>query len=117
MLDDTRLASDAVAAYLGINFGDTDNGSEELRKAMNIGAITGMIMSSAMSSVSNLVHSDEENLRNTIAQLKNDGILKRIVGENFGKAQDDQHVGIFFDSFNKAGVNIERLTKSLEDLK
>jgi len=44
ILEDARLSTDAVAAYMGILSGDPDNGAHQLRRAMQIGGITGMLM-------------------------------------------------------------------------
>lgn len=140
LIDTASLASDAVAGYIGINFGDPDNGSEELRKAMEIGAMTSMwfraphaatnlISDKTKTRIQNYIAektngwigdenpSNTENLRNLIAQLRNDKIIGKVVAENYGKNEDDEHVGLFFDSFSKAGINRERLAQSLEDFK
>lgn len=116
VFNDGALSLEALAAYIGVNFGDPENGSEELTRAMNIGLTTGMLFGSA-TVFSNLVHTDRDNLRNLAAQLKNDNILRAIVGENYGKAEDDKKVGMFYDAMKKYGVTKERLTESLRALK
>nr|DAM86628.1 MAG TPA: hypothetical protein [Caudoviricetes sp.] len=55
MLSDVRLGIGAVAGYFGLNFGDPDNGTDELRKAMNTGFVASMITSQGMSSMTNLL--------------------------------------------------------------
>lgn len=116
IFSDVRLASDAVSSYLGINFGDPDNGSDELRHAMNVGAITAMFFPMSHA-VTNLFNTNEDNVRNILSQMKNDKIIRKIVGENYGKAQDDDHIGIFFDAINKLGRSSSKLEQSLQDLK
>ena len=69
ILEDVHLATDAVAAYMGWLPGDPDNGSHQLRRAMQIGGITGMLMGGgAFQAVSNIFPSDgKDNLRNLFA--------------------------------------------------
>lgn len=116
VFNDGAVSLEALAAYIGINFGDPENGSGELKRAMNIGLTTGMLFGSA-TVFSNLVHTDRDNLRNLAAQLKNDNILRAVVGENYGKAEDDRKVGMFYDAMKKYGVTRERLAESLLALK
>ena len=40
-----------------------------------------------------------------------------LVGDHYGTAQDDQHLGIFYDALQKNGVSINRLRNAVEDLK
>ncbi len=119
ILEDVHLATDAVAAYMGMLPGDPDNGSHQLRRAMQIGGITGMLMGGgALQLVSNIVPSEgRDNLRNLFAQIKNDKVMDILVGDQYGKAQDDQHLGIFYDALQRHGVSIDRLRTSVEDLK
>ena len=78
VFSDARLASDAVASYLGINFGDPDNGDAELRKAMDIGAVTGA-MFHGVHTINPIVNlfgkNDPSTLRYIASQLKNDRVL------------------------------------------
>jgi hypothetical protein len=72
------LNADAVAAYLGISSGDPDNGDTELRRSMEIGAMTGLLFR-IPHNVKNLLtpyregstnlfrSSDKYSLRNTVA--------------------------------------------------
>lgn len=119
ILEDVNLATDAVAAYMGWLPGDPDNGSHQLRRAMQIGGITGMLMGGgAFQAVSNIFPSNgKDNLRNLFAQIKNDKVMDILIGEHYGQAQDDKHLGIFYDALQKHGVSIDRLRKSVEDLK
>lgn len=119
VLEDVHLATDAVAAYMGVLSGDPDNGSQQLRNAMQIGGITGLMMGGgSLQLLSNIVPSEgNDNLRNLMAQIKNDRIMDILIGDHYGTAQDDQHLGIFYDALQKHGVSINRLKNSIDDLK
>ena len=133
VLNTAELAADAIAGYLGINFGDPNNGDDELRRAMEIGAMTAMwfraphmatnLLSNEMNERLNKYtlglfgDTEHENVRNLIQQFKNDNVIGKVVAENYGRNQDDEHVGMFFDAFSKRGVNRDRLAESLEDFK
>lgn len=128
VLDNQLLNAQATAAYLGINPGDPDNGDAELRRSMEIGAMTSLLFR-IPHNVKNLLapykegsaspfrSSDKYSLRNTIAQLKNDNVIRSVAANNYQLAQDNDHVGIFFDAFSRAGVNADRLRTSLDDMK
>lgn len=128
ILDNQLLNVQATAAYLGINPGDPDNGDAELRRSMEIGAMTSLLFR-IPHNVKNLLapykegsaspfrSSDKYSLRNTIAQLKNDNVIRSVAANNYQLAQDNDHVGIFFDAFSRAGVNKDRLQTSLDDMK
>ena len=119
ILEDVNLATDAVAAYMGILSGDPDNGSHQLRRAMQIGGITGLMMGGGgLQLLSNVLPSEgRDNLRNLIGQIKNDKIMDILVGDQYGVAQDDKHLSIFYDALQKNGISIDRLRNSVEDLK
>lgn len=119
ILEDVHLATDAVAAYMGGLTGDPDNGAHQLRRAMQIGGITGLMMGGGgLQLLSNILPSEgRDNLRNLIYQIKNDKIMDILVGDQYGVAQDDKHLGIFYDALQKNGISIDRLRNSVEDLK
>ena len=125
VFENTKMAAQSVADYLGINFGSPDNGSEDIRKAMNAGAIQGMMLGGIGNVITNLADRDvseklginSDNIRNLVTRLKDDKIIKQIVAENYGKAEDNQHIGIFFDAYSKAGNNARRVTDALNDMK
>lgn len=119
VIHDAKLASEAAAAYLGVLYGDPDNGSTQIKRAMQIGAAVGGIMGvGGISLLTNALPSTGyDNTRNLIAQIKNDNELGRVIAEAYGTAQDDKHLDIFYDAFQKHGINNVRLRKSLEDLK
>lgn len=119
LLNDQELAVQALASYAGINNGDPTNGDAELRRAMNIGFTTAMWFQSPQV-VTNLLptrltHAD--NMRNLIASVKTDMSLKRLVGENYARIQDDNHIGKFFDIYGKYGITGERVADTLEEMK
>lgn len=117
ILNDTKLAWEAVLSYFGLNFGDPDNGSRVIRRAMQIGAATGFFMG-GMGAVRNLLPSTgEDNIRNLIAQFKNDKIIASIIGESEGKARDDEEIGLYLNAFQKHGVNPTRMKEALEEMK
>ena len=115
-VEDLDLGVQAIGDYLGINYTDPDNASEELRKAMNIGFATSLFFP-ASGAVTNLFKTQDDNLRNTLAQMRNDNVVRKLVAQNYGNKQDQDHVGTFFDAFSKAGVNFQRLQSSLNNLK
>lgn len=127
VFDNQFLNADATAAYLGISSGDPDNGDAELRRSMEIGAMTGLLFR-VPHNIKNLLtpykenggilnSSDKYSLRNTIAQLRNDNVIRSIAANNYQLAQDNDHVGIFFDAFRRAGINKDRLQTALDDMK
>lgn len=119
-IKDLELGTAALGCYLGINFGDPDNGDAELRKAMTTGAVTGMMFSGLHAfGISNLqrAHMDPNNLRALHRQFQNDAVLAKMVGENYGAAQDDAHIATFFGAMDKRGLNRSQLEKSLNDFK
>ena len=119
-IKDLELGTAALGCYLGINFGDPDNGNAELRKAMTTGAITGMMFSGLHAfGISNLqrAHMDPNNLRALHRQFQNDAVLAKMVGDNYGAAQDDAHIATFFGAMDKRGLNRSQLEKSLNDFK
>lgn len=128
VFDNQFLNADAAAAYLGISSGDPDNGDAELRRSMEIGAMTGLLFRVPHNvkniltpyregSTSPFSSSDKYSLRNTVAQLRNDNVIRSIAANNYQLAQDNDHVGIFFDAFSRAGVNKDRLQTALDDMK
>lgn len=119
-IKDLELGTAALGCYLGINFGDPDNGNAELRKAMTTGAVTGMMFSGLHAfGISNLqrAHMDPSNLRALHRQFQNDAVLAKMVGENYGAAQDDAHIATFFGAMDRKGLNRSQLEKSLNDFK
>ena len=118
VFDDAKLAAEAVAAYWGYNAWDTDLPLEQVRKAMNVGAVSSILFSKALSGSRNIISGDiEGSIRDLHSQLKNDRVLGDIVANFYDKVQDQRHLELFVDAFTKAGVNNTRLRKALVDLR
>ena len=111
------LSFEGLAAYLGIHPQDPELSEEQIRRAFHIGAASSALFAGLLRASSNLTESDQANLRNLIAQLKNDKYVANIVANYYNEIQDQKHLELFFDAFTKAGVNGDRLLKSLTDLK
>lgn len=124
VFSDVRLGLESVADYYGVNPYDPDNGSAELRKAMNTGFISGILNSQLMGSFSNLfgdraakyISINNDNTRALFNQIKNDNVLKQLVASNYAAAQDDAHVGIFFKALAN-GRSASRLSESFNKMK
>lgn len=124
LLSDVRLGIGAVAGYFGLNFGDPDNGTDELRKAMNTGFVASMLTSQGMSSMTNLLPTraiqkmglNPDNVRGLKSQLNADNIINELVASNYAAEQDDDHVGLFFKSLMK-GNSVGRIKESLNEMK
>lgn len=124
VFQDGKLGIESVLAYLGLLIGDPDNGDAELRKAMEIGAATGMwfnaghVLTNALpQDIAERFGANSDNTRNLVQQLKNDAVIQQLIGITNGKVEDNQHVSTFYNAFKKAGITPERLEKSLTDLK
>lgn len=124
LLSDVRLGIGAVAGYFGLNFGDPDNGTDELRKAMNTGFVASMLTSQGMSSMTNLLPTrviqkmglNPDNIRGLKSQLNADNIINELVASNYAAEQDDDHVDLFFKSLMK-GNSVGRIKESLNEMK
>lgn len=111
---DIALYKDAIGGFLGINYGDPDNNSEELRKAMVIGAALGPVFSGIGTIASNITPGQNAGIRNLIQDYKTSNALKTLFGETYGQMQDEEHIGIFYDALNRAGVSRESLNRNLQ---
>ena len=116
IIDVNALGFQAVTNYLGINYDDVDNGTADLRKQMNIGAMTSLLFP-RLGVFTNLnPNSKYDNLRNLYQQIKADNMLGTLVAEGYGKAEDNDHVGVFTEALNR-GVKAEKLAESLRMMK
>lgn len=112
------LYKDAVLDYLGINYGDPDNASENLRKAMNVGFSSSMMFSNAMGAFTNFRSNPNlNNTRQLINQLKADNTVGNIVATYAMEAQDHAHIATFFDSYAKNGNSVAHVIRALNDLR
>ena len=117
VFDNIGLAGEGALAYWGVHPQDPGLSTQDIRKAFNVGFISSLMFSKAMHATSNLLPVDANNTRNLLAQLKNDRQVTRLIAEQYDKREDQVHMEMFYDAFNKAGVNDKRLIKSLQDLR
>lgn len=113
VFNNIAMYKDAIGNFLGINYGDPDNDSKELRKAMLIGAALGPIFGTAGLVASNVTPGENASIRNLISQMKTDRALTTLLGETYGQLQDEEHIGIFFDAINRAGRKPEQIVNTL----
>lgn len=122
-INDVELGVNAVFDYLGLRPSDPDNLDADLIKSMNIGAGTGGIFHGihVINPVSNALNGkyDEYTLRGFAGQLKNDYMLKNIVGEHYGRAEDDAHIKLFYNMMQKGGFKVDpvRINRSFQEMK
>lgn len=118
ILGDVELAKDAVFAYAGILNGDLDNGSENIRKAMNIGASSSLLFSNATHMLTNLspFGSNAGNLSELVENLKTSNTVANIIANDYQKNQDYQHAKIFYEAI-KQGKKPGELKRKLQLLK
>ena len=116
VLSNLQLSNTAFWDAMGLNPGDADNGSSELRKSMAIGLFTSFVFPLGVSTVT--PHSTfRSSVADYFGQIKTDLTLNKLIGDSYGNMQDSEHLGIFYDMFKKKGVNGERVVKSLNDFK
>lgn len=108
IVDDARLGIEANLAYYGLHPSDTYNTNEELKRSMEIGGFTGVLMGGAASSISNMY-----DLRN---QLRADERISRLAADGYEKAENTFKTRIFLDGIRK-GKGSQYLFRSLDDLK
>jgi len=116
------LYSRAYLDYFGLNDDDPYNADPELRKAMNIGYASSIMFSgligathSASTNIRNNPYDD--NLRQLRQQIKSDRIVDDIISSYAKRAQDHDHIGIYFDRFKENNKSIVSLIRSLNDMK
>lgn len=85
VFNNIAMYKDAIGNFLGINYGDPDNDSKELRKAMLIGAALGPIFGTAGLVASNVTPGENASIRNLISQMKTDRALTTLLGETYGQ--------------------------------
>ena len=108
IVDDARLGIEANLAYYGLHPSDTYNTNEELKRSMEIGGFTGVLMGGAVSSISNMY-----DLRN---QLRADERISRLAADGYEKAENTFKTRIFLDAIRK-GKGSQYILRSLDDLK
>jgi hypothetical protein len=87
LINNTGLISNAALNVLGLNPGDPDNGTDEIRKSFLVGAYSSMMFSGAMGAASNIGSADD-NLRGYIKGLKSDDAVAKMIANNYADAQD-----------------------------
>jgi len=93
VFNDAGLAAEAFAAYLGYDPWDTELPIDQVRKAMNIGAVSSILFSKALSGSRNILSGDiEGSIRDLHSQLKNDKALANIISNFYDKVQDQHHL-------------------------
>jgi hypothetical protein len=87
LIHNTGLISNAALNVLGLNPGDPDNGTDEIRKSFLIGAYSSMMFSGIIGAASNIFSADD-NLRGYIKGLKADKAVAKMIANNYADAQD-----------------------------
>lgn len=112
------MSIQGLYAYMGLPGYDPDFSVENIRKAFNIGALSSGIFSGFLHGLTNVRRSSgNENIRGLMAQLRNDKVVGRMVGDMYGQVQDQAHLETFYNAFKHAGVNRDHLMRSLHMLK
>lgn len=114
LVDDSRLAYNAVLSYYGLNFGDPLNGDAQLRESMNSGTATGLFFGLGGNVVSSLYHK-ELPLRQLVRNYQNDKYLIRTIAENYGRQKSEVQAAVLFDAF-KRGVTGDRAKTLFDDV-
>ena len=83
------MSIQGLYAYMGLPGYDPDFSVENIRKAFNIGALSSGIFSGFLHGLTNVRRSSgNENIRGLMAQLRNDNVVGRMVGDMYGQVQD-----------------------------
>lgn len=111
------LGRDAVFDYLGINYGDIDNSSENVRKAMNIGFASSLLFSNATHFVSNFNPMDNStrNLKSLFKDFKASNVARNIITNSAANEDLREHANIFYQALHN-GVNSEKLKEHIQFL-
>ena len=112
-----NLAQQAVLASMGLLDGDLENDSKELRRAMTIGTVSGMMFPLGFGAVKNLVPNNEHSFRGFVSQLKNDYIVGSIVGSQYSRNEDEKHIQMYTDMLHRTGVHGDNIEKTLRNYK
>ena len=83
------MSIQGLYAYMGLPGYDPDFSVENIRKAFNIGALSSGIFSGFLHALTNVRRSSgNDNIRGLMAQLRNDKVVGRMVGDMYGQVQD-----------------------------
>lgn len=114
LVDDSRLAYNAILSYYGLNFGDPLNGDRELRESMNSGTATGLFFGLGGNLVSS-IYNKEVPLRQLVRNYQNDKFLIRTIAENYGRQNSELQASVLFDAF-KNGMTGDRAKMLFDDV-
>ena len=114
LVDDSRLAYNAILSYYGLNFGDPLNGDRELRESMNSGTATGLFFGLAGNTISSFYNKDIP-LRKLVRNYQNDKFLIRTIAENYGRQNSELQASVLFDAF-KNGMTGDRAKMLFDDV-
>lgn len=105
-LSTLTLANGAIGDYFGINYGDIDNDSQNVRKVMNIGLASSLLFSNARHALTNVpvLDADNANVRNLFKNIRTSGAVATMMADNYEKAQDYQHASIFYEMINRGAT-------------
>lgn len=115
MFDNVALAKEALDAYFGIN-GDPYLNNDNIRKAMNIGAVAALIQSGAMHSFKNINVNADDTARTLMRQMKSDKTIARLIGQQYANIDDTAHMEMFYEGI-KSGRRAEDLARALFDIR
>lgn len=114
LVDDSRLAYNAILSYYGLNFGDPLNGDRELRESMTSGTATGLFFGLGGNLVSS-IYNKEVPLRQLVGNYQNDKFLIRTIAENYGRQNSELQASVLFDAF-KNGMTGDRAKMLFDDV-
>lgn len=105
-LSTLSLANGAIGDYFGINYGDIDNGNENVHKVMNIGLASALTFSNARHAATNvpLLDADNANLRSLFKDIRTSNAVANMIADDYQRAQDYQHAGIFYEMIRRGAT-------------
>ena len=117
MFNTWKLAGQATLDYFGLNPNDPENGSSRIKKAMNVGAAAGIMMSNAYSATPGVVKAVYNTATgNPFDQTKSDISFAKMIADDFQNAQDNRHLQIYYDMLH-SGRKPQSVIESLNTFK
>ena len=93
MFNTWSLAGQATLDYFGLNPNDPENGSSRIKKAMNVGAAAGIMMSNAYAATPGMAKSAYSTITgNPFDQTRTDIAFAKMIADDFQTAQDNRHL-------------------------
>lgn len=118
LFNTVKLSKQALLDYYGLDPDDPENGSFRIKKAMNIGAMAGIVMAgqygaarSALGSTYNTVFK-----QNPFDQTKSDWAYADMISHDYQNNQDTRHLQIYYDMLRR-GRDGNSILKSLQTFK